>query len=195
MAPACCSRTPTPTASPSAAPAANRAIVWPTAAAPISPNTNRCRVSRTSSPPNSPARRQRRLGELILADAPLPAPDPAAVTAALLAGIRTLGLDALPWTDGLRRWRARVAFLRRVAGPAWPDVGDAALLAQREDWLAPYLRHCSRRSHLAGVDLAAALGGLLTWEQQRELDTLAPTHLAVPSGDTLRCRRRVRVLV
>jgi len=128
------------------------------------------------------ARRQRRLGELIFADAPLPAPDPAAVTAALLAGIRTLSLDALPWTDGLRRWCERVAFLRRVAGPAWPDVGDAALLAQLEDWLAPYLLHCSRRSHLAGVDLAAALGGLLTWEQQRELDTLAPTHLAVPSG-------------
>src|SRR3569623_1414396 len=141
------------------------------------------------------ARRQRRLGELIFADAPLPAPDPAAVTAALLAGIRTHSLDALPWTDGLRRWCERVAFLRRVAGPAWPDVGDAALLAQLEDWLAPYLLHCSRRSHLAGVDLAAALGGLLTWEQQRELDTLAPTHLAVPSGDTLRCRRRVRVLV
>src|SRR3569623_1705364 len=181
-APAGCLPTPIPTASPSVAPAANRAIGSPMAAAPISPNTSRCRVSRTSSPPNSTARRARRLGELIFADAPLPAPDPAAVTAALFAGIRTLSLDALPWTDGLRRWCERVAFLRRVAGPAWPDVGDAALLAQLEDWLAPYLLHCSRRSHLAGVDLAAARGGLLTWEQQRERDTLAPTHLAVPSG-------------
>src|SRR3569623_1640172 len=102
------------------------------------------------------ARRQRRLGELIFADAPLPAPDPAAVTAALLAGIRPLRLDALPWTDGLRRWCERVAFLRRVAGPAWPAVGDAALLAQLEDWLATYLLPSSRRSHLAGVAHALA---------------------------------------
>lgn len=132
------------------------------------------------------ARRQQLFGELVLADAPLPAPAPAAVGAALLAGIRALGLGVLPWTEELERWRRRVLFLRRVLGADWPDVGDAALLASLEDWLAPYLAHCSRRSHLAGVDLAAALHGLLDWERQRRLDEWAPTHLAVPSGSRVR---------
>src|SRR5690606_27437880 len=43
------------------------------------------------------ARRQRRLGALVLADEVLRKPDAAAVTTAMLAGIRELGLDALPW--------------------------------------------------------------------------------------------------
>jgi ATP-dependent helicase HrpB len=30
------------------------------------------------------------------------------------------------------------------------------------------------------------LRGLLTWEQQKALDTLAPTHLQVPSGSRIR---------
>lgn len=128
------------------------------------------------------ARRQRLLRELILDDAPLPCPNEAAVTAAMVAGIRAMGSDALPWTDGLRAWQQRVLFLRRVLGKDWPDVSDAALLARMEAWFTPYLRHITRRSHLARIDLRAALYALLTWEQQRALEHLAPTHLTVPSG-------------
>ena len=131
------------------------------------------------------ARRQRCLGELVLEDAPLPDADPAAIGAAMLQGIRQMGLDCLPWNERLRHWRQRVLFLRRVLGEAWPDVCDAALLATLENWLAPYLLQCSRRAHLAQVDLHAALTGLLSWDQQRALDDLAPTHLTVPSGSRL----------
>ncbi len=131
------------------------------------------------------ARRQRCLGELVLEDAPLPDADPAAISAALAQGIRQMGLDCLPWTDSVRRWQQRVLFLRRVLGADWPDVSDAALLATLETWLAPYLSHCARRSHLTHVDLHAALHGLLPWDQQRALDELAPTHVTVPSGSRL----------
>jgi ATP-dependent helicase HrpB len=81
-----------------------------------------------------------------------------------------------------------VAFLREVmpatAGPApaWPDVGDAALGATLESWLLPWLAGMTRRAHLERLDLGAALRALLTREQQRQLDELAPTHLVVPSG-------------
>ncbi len=131
------------------------------------------------------ARRQRRLSELILDDAPLPEADSAAVTAALLQGIRQMGIDCLPWNGAMQSWRQRVLFLRRFDGDAWPDVSDTALLATLEDWLAPYLARCSRRAHLANVDLHAALTGLLTWEQRRTLDEWAPTHLTVPSGSRI----------
>jgi ATP-dependent helicase HrpB len=39
-----------------------------------------------------------------------------------------------------------------------------------------------RRSQLGRLDLAAALKAMLSWEQQHRLDTLAPTHVEVPSG-------------
>jgi len=137
------------------------------------------------------ARREERLGELVIAEKPLDAPDPGALAATLLAGIRELGTEALPWTKELRTWQARVALLREAcpthAGSrgAWSDAADAALLASLEDWLLPWLGGMSRRSHLARLDLGAALRALLAPDQQRLLGELAPTHVTVPSGSRI----------
>jgi ATP-dependent helicase HrpB len=128
------------------------------------------------------ARRQRRLGALILDDAPLTHADPEALLRAMLQGIREMGVACLPWSKGLRSWQQRVQFLHRLEPQQWPDIGDEHLLATLEDWLAPYLNSVIRRAHLAHVDLHAALAGRLSWEQQRTLEELAPTHLTVPSG-------------
>jgi ATP-dependent helicase HrpB len=134
------------------------------------------------------ARCQRRLGALVLADEPLRDAGAGLVTAAMLAGIRELGLDALPWTPELRQWQARVqlcAQADRDASPPWPEVSNAALLATLETWLGPWLAGVSRAAHLARVDLPGALHALLSWPRQQRLDELAPTHLTVPSGSRL----------
>ncbi len=99
----------------------------------------------------------------------------------MLDGVRQLGLGALPWGDDLGKWRERIAFLRHH-DPAWPDLSDAALLAGLDDWLGPFLAGVSRRDHLGKVDLSAALRALVPWERQRQIDSLAPTHIEVPSG-------------
>ena len=127
------------------------------------------------------ARRQRRLGALILEDKPLTRPDAEKLKAAMLEGVRQLGLGALPWNDDLARWRERIAFLRRL-DESWPDLSDRALLGSLETWLAPFLDRISRRDHLARIDLGAALKALVPWDRQRTLDRLAPTHIDVPSG-------------
>ncbi len=133
------------------------------------------------------ARRQRRLGALVLEDRPLPDPPPEAVAAAMIDGIRRLGLAALPWTRDTESLRQRVMFLRRVQGAdAWPDLSDAALLDGLEDWLGPYLDGVSRRVLLARLDLAGALDALIGWPRRGAVDRLAPTHLEVPSGSRVR---------
>jgi ATP-dependent helicase HrpB len=43
----------------------------------------------------------------------------------------------------------------------------------------------SGKEHLQRVDLKGALSSLLTWPQQNRLDTLAPTHITVPSGSNI----------
>lgn len=132
------------------------------------------------------ARRVRRLDSLVLAEEPLHHLPAGRVVPVVLEGIRSLGLACLPWTRDLEQWRERVALVRAHAGAAgesaWPDVADAALLANLEQWLAPWLEGVTRREHLSRVDLRGALHALLDWNRQRELDQLAPTHLAVPSG-------------
>ncbi len=128
------------------------------------------------------ARRQTQYHSLILRDAPLRRPDPQAVLDAMLEGIRALGLEALPWTKQTNAWRQRVAFLGRLFPDDWPDVSDAALMDNLEDWLGPFLTGVRRRAQLADVDLLSALKTLLDYQQQQRLDKLAPTHLTVPSG-------------
>ena len=133
------------------------------------------------------ARRQLRLGELVLRDEALREPPRAAIAAALIAAIRASGLAVLPWSKEAIQLRARVMFLRRIEGDAagWPDLGDEALLAGLEEWLAPSLDGITRLAQLERLDLAAILRARLDWAQQRALDEKAPSHLAVPSGSRL----------
>ena len=134
------------------------------------------------------ASRQRRLGSLVLSEQALSKPDPALVVGALLNGVRRIGLETLAWTPELHQWRARVAFLKRIEGPdsTWPDLSDTGLLPSLERWLGPSLHGMTTLERVQRVDLMQPLQSLLTWEQRRDLDRLAPTHLTVPSGSTIR---------
>ncbi|MGE3332876.1 MAG: ATP-dependent helicase HrpB [Rhodospirillaceae bacterium] len=129
------------------------------------------------------ARQTRRLGAVVLDAKPLRNADAELMQAAMITGVRDMGLAALPWTDSTRMLRERVAVLR-AAFPEdnWPDLSDGALLQTLEQWLGPYLQGITRRSHLSRLDLGAALRGLLPWPLPQRLDELAPTHLMVPSG-------------
>jgi len=129
------------------------------------------------------AREEERLHALTLAERPLKKPDAAKVAAAVLTGIRELGLRALPWTGELEAFRARAAFARRVEPDAgWPDLSDDALLVELETWLQPFLGQVTRTSDFARIDLSSALHALFDWEKKKRLDALAPTHVTVPSG-------------
>jgi ATP-dependent helicase HrpB len=129
------------------------------------------------------AREEERLHALILADRPLKKPDPAKVAAAVLAGIRELGLRALPWTDDLEAFRARTTFVRKLEpDAAWPDLSDDALVASLETWLQPFLGQVTRANDFTRIDLSGALHALFDWEKKKRLDALAPTHVTVPSG-------------
>lgn len=128
------------------------------------------------------ARRVRRLGAILLEERPLPRPDPAAVRAALLDGLRTEGLGLLRWTDRSRALRERIATLHRVLGPPWPDASDTALLADPDPWWTGPLTSARRRVDLARIDAGQVLRGLLDWRTAPRLDELAPERITVPSG-------------
>jgi ATP-dependent helicase HrpB len=137
------------------------------------------------------AERQRKVGELILSREPLTGLDETARSQALVNLVRRKGLELLPWTPELRQWQARVALLRQLdlgskSESEWPDVSDAALLKSLEHWLMPYLGKVSRLSHFANLDLSSIVHNLLPWPLPQRLDELAPHHLSVPSGSSIR---------
>lgn len=157
-------------------------------------------------------RRRRMLGALVLQEAPGTGAPEAAVCAAVLSGIRSLGLECLPWTPELRQRRARIWFLRqwkrhncgagtqqsasdKPRSVEWPDVRDAWLLKNLEVWLEPFLHQITRRSEFRKIDLSAALSSLLPWELVPCLDKEAPCRLQVPSGSWVTLRYAVESLV
>ena len=133
------------------------------------------------------ARKQRRLGELILEDHAVPHPDPDQVIATLIQGLSQQGIDRLPWTKELRNWQARVLFMRRLEGEnsGWPDVGDQHLLDTLKEWLGPFLVGLSRLDQIQRMDIQKPLRSLINWRQQKELDDQAPIHLTVPTGSKI----------
>ncbi|WP_327734910.1 ATP-dependent helicase HrpB [Streptomyces nojiriensis] len=135
------------------------------------------------------ARAAERLGAIELAVRPLRTPDPALVRAALLDGLRAEGLGLLRWSPDALTLRARLGFLHRTLGGAWPDVADdRALLERADDWLEPELSRARRRADLGRIDAGQALNRLLPWAtgEAVRLDELAPERLEVPSGSRIR---------
>jgi ATP-dependent helicase HrpB len=134
-------------------------------------------------------RRVRRFDSLVLEEqtrAPAPGSQ---TTAAMLVGVRELGLDALPWDDESRTLQARMEFVRKLARgdlAAWPASDDATLAATLDQWLPDWLTGITRREHLGRLPLAEALRARLTPLQLRALESLAPRELAMPSGSRVR---------
>jgi ATP-dependent helicase HrpB len=149
---------------------ASEAVVW----------DNRTRAVRAS--------RQHRLGALVLSEEALSKPDPSSIIAALLDGIREAGLHTLAWTTELQEWRMRVDFLRRIQGAeaGWPDLSDERLHQSLDEWLGPFLVGLTTLERAQRIQLTQPLHAVLSRAQQHELNRLAPTHLAVPSGSQVK---------
>lgn len=131
------------------------------------------------------ARRQLRLGKLVLAEQVLPQPAPALIQRALLDAVIAKGLDSLPWSSKARQWCARVTLLRKQFGDGWPDVSETHLLATLADWLGPFMPGMTRWSDLQKLDLLPVLSNLLSYDQQRLLNQLAPEALVIPAGQSV----------
>lgn len=131
------------------------------------------------------ARDRLRLGAVALEDRKWNDAPPEAVTAALMDGVRDLGIGVLPWGPAARRLAARVEWLRRSGVTELPDFSEAGLLEQLDEWLAPWALGINRIGDLDRLDLAAILDARLDREARLQLDRLAPASFVTPTGTRL----------
>ncbi|MCS6892002.1 MAG: ATP-dependent helicase HrpB [Rhodovarius sp.] len=122
------------------------------------------------------ARRRRFFGPLLLEDGPAAAADPVALGRALAEAAAARGFRDLTWSTAARQTAARIAWMRRIEGEAWPDGALSA------EMLAPWLTGMTRLADLRELDLSAVLRSLLTPEQRRRLDAALPARIPLPSG-------------
>jgi ATP-dependent helicase HrpB len=122
-------------------------------------------------------------GLLVLSRAPWSEAPETAVCQAMLEGLESMGLEALPWSRETRQLRQRLVLAHGHLGPPWPDRRLETLRATLAEWLGPFLDASLRsRADLQRLPLADALWGDCDWASRQRLDALLPTHLPVPSG-------------
>ncbi|MBC9786090.1 ATP-dependent helicase HrpB [Heliobacterium chlorum] len=130
------------------------------------------------------ARKRERLGSLILKEVNMTDADPEATVAALLDGILEEGHEILPWTKAARQFQYRLQFMHRQ-NPTWPDMSESVLKDRLSEWLGPHLYGLRSREDLQSLNIVPIFESMLSWEQRRELDESAPTHILVPSGQRI----------
>ena len=116
------------------------------------------------------ARLERRIGAIVLASGPDPAPDPRAVED-ILVGKAVENLGKL--TPSALLARARHAGIEAL---------DTKQLAEEtHEWLAPLL-HGRRDLDIPKAALTEALLNRLSWDERQRLDRLAPREFISPAG-------------
>ena len=131
------------------------------------------------------ARREQRLGAIVLASTPVRA-TPAQGREAVAAAVGKDGIGILSWSGPADSLRRRLALLHRELGDPWPDVSDAALLERLPEWLGPELEKVAAGRALSALSLTDPLRRLLPWPEASRLAELTPETLAVPSGSNIR---------
>jgi ATP-dependent helicase HrpB len=105
----------------------------------------------------------------------------------LLSVVREKGLELLPWSKEAHSLRVRSEWIRRsgLGGNQWPELSDEHLIESLEVWLGPFLHGVLRLSELARLDMIKIVRSLYSHQQLQEVDRLAPTHVAVPTGSRI----------
>lgn len=138
------------------------------------------------------ARRELRLGALLLDTAVSDSIDRVQITEAICAAAVKDGRSMFDFTDDVTRLVQRI---ETVAG--WhpeldlPDVSVDRLLEMSREWLPLYIGDATTVRELKRIDICQVIWGLLTYAQQQSVDAIAPSHYRLPNGRNVRLDYRV----
>lgn len=138
------------------------------------------------------ARRELRLGALLLDTAVSDSIDRAQIIEAICAAAVKDGRSMFDFTDDVTRLIQRI---ETVA--AWhpeldlPDVSVDRLLETSHEWLPLYIGDAVTARELKRIDICQVIWGLLTYDRQQSVDAIAPSHYRLPNGRNVRLDYRV----
>jgi len=99
--------------------------------------------------------------------------------------VKEEGLELLSWSKKAINLKHRVCFVKTHCENELYDFSDESLLASLQVWLEPFLENVTTIKQLKELDMFSSLSSLLTWENQKLLDKLAPKQIKVPSGSNI----------
>ena len=137
------------------------------------------------------ARHERRIGTLLLDSQPINGRVREDIVRVICEAAVKDGESMLDWSDAVHNLQRRVATVA-----SWhpelelPDLGTSTLLQRAPEWLEPYVGNATTSSELHRIDLEKALWGILSYEQQQDVERYAPSSLTVPTGSRIRLEYR-----
>ncbi len=133
------------------------------------------------------ARKEMRIGNIVLQSKPLNDPDPGQIVKALSEVIKKEGNHLLNFDKDFNQWQNRIMSLRKWQSEnEWPDVSTEYLLETNFEWLQIYLSQVKNAADLKKINLKEVLHNNLNWDLQKKLDQLAPVSIQVPSGSKVK---------
>lgn len=128
-------------------------------------------------------KRELRLGYIILKEENVSSISNDKFIEALSSYLKREGLQSLNWSKDTVKFRDRINYIHKHKSN-YPDFSDEALRSDL-DWLTTYLGGISIKSSLKDIPLLEALKGFFNYEELKEIDIMAPTHIKVPSGSKI----------
>ena len=132
-----------------------------------------------------------RIGSLLVESKPIKNIDRTEIVKVICEAAPKNGLSMFDFSENVGSLQRRVACVANWHPELQlPDLSAESVLIRAQDWLPFFLESngqvITSSSEMKKIDLAAALWTLLTYEQQQEVDRLAPTHIVVPTGSRIK---------
>lgn len=137
------------------------------------------------------ARREWRIGGLLIDSRPSSDVPRERIVEVICDAARKYGTSMFDFSDAVLNLQRRVACVA-----SWhpelelPDISTSASLESASEWLPLWIGKASTASELGKIDLAQALWGRLSYEQQQAVERLAPSHFTLPKGRTVKVEYR-----
>jgi ATP-dependent helicase HrpB len=142
------------------------------------------------------ARRERRIGAILLDEKPLSGDHHEAVLRVVCEAIAKEGRSLLHFSDEVQNLQRRIAFVAaRHPDLSLPPVDTDAVCQSAAEWGPFFVGKSTTTAELSKINLCEVIRSRLTYEQQQAVDRLAPTHIAVPTGSRIRLEYRLGAAV
>ena len=137
------------------------------------------------------ARRECRLGAILLSTKPLSGLEREQVQSVICDAIVRNGASMLSFDDEVGNLQRRIAFIAlRHPELELPAVDTSSLCADAREWGPLFIGKATTAAELKKIDLCEVIWSRLSYSQQQAMERLAPTHITVPTGSHIRLEYR-----
>lgn len=133
------------------------------------------------------ARREMRIGVLVIASRPLDNPSSDVLAHTLCRAAVKEGRSMFDFNDDVTRLQQRIATVAEWHPElVFPDITTEHLLTTASEWLPMYMGRATTVQELRKIDICEVIKGIVGYELMERSDAIAPTYLRLPGGRNAR---------